>query len=87
MSVKFVLSEGSATDYLFAKALIADAAADKLLADKAYDTDGIRSFGGFLWECAPLSRQRLTVRSNCLLTVICTVIGHLVENCFLDFKR
>ena len=43
MPVKFVLSEGSAADCLFAEALIADTTADKLLADKVYDTDTIRN--------------------------------------------
>ena len=72
MSVKFVLSEGGAADCLFAEALIADTTADKLLADKAYDTDAIRNLAISLgWML--LSRQRPTVRSNCLLTVTCTV--------------
>ena len=43
MPVKFVLSEGSVADCLFAEALIADTTADKLLTDKAYDTDVIRN--------------------------------------------
>ena len=38
MPVKFVLSEGSVADCLFAEALIADTTADK-----AYDTDTIRN--------------------------------------------
>ena len=43
MPVKFVSSEGSVADCLFAEALIADTTADKLLTDKAYDTDVIRN--------------------------------------------
>ena len=59
MPVKFVLSEGGAADCLFAEALIADTTADKLLADKAYDTDAIRNLAISLGDgcCYPTKDQ------------------------------
>ena len=72
MPVKFVLSEGSAADCLFAEPLIADTIADKLLADKAYDTDAIRNLAISLGMDAVIP-PKPNVRSNCLLTVTCTV--------------
>ncbi|OSI17658.1 hypothetical protein BWD09_05055 [Neisseria dentiae] len=71
IAVKFVLSEGSVADCLFAEALIADTAADKLLADKAYDTDAIRNLAVSL-EIDTVVLLKINQRNNCFLT---TVIG------------
>lgn len=81
MPVKFVLSEGSAADCLFAETLIADTAADNLLADKAYDTDAIRNLAASLGMDAVIPPK--ANRKELLLYRY----RHLVENRFLDFKR
>ena len=86
MPVKFVLSEGGAADCLFAEALIADTTADKLLADKAYDTDAIRNLAISLGMDAvipPKTNRKKQLFFDCYLYRY----RHLVENRFLDFKR
>ena len=72
MPVKFVLSEGGTADCLFAEALIADTTADKLLADKAYDTDTIRNLAVSLGMDAVIP-PKANRKKHCLLTVTCTV--------------
>ena len=86
MPVKFVLSEGGAADCLFAEALIADATADKLLADKAYDIDAIRNLAISLGMDAvipPKTNRKKQLSFDRYLYRY----RHLVENRFLDFKR
>lgn len=86
MPVKFVLSEGGAADCLFAEALIADTTADKLLADKAYDTDAIRNLAISLGMDAvipPKANRKKQLSFDRYLYRY----RHLVENRFLDFKR
>ena len=86
MPVKFVLSEGGAADCLFAEALIADTTADKLLADKAYDTDAIRNLAISLGMDAvipPKTNRKKQLSFDRYLYRY----RHLVENRFLDFKR
>ena len=82
MPVKFVLSEGGAADCLFAEALIADTTADKLLADKAYDTDAIRNLAISLGMDAVIPPK-----ANRKKQLSFDRYRHLVENRFLDFKR
>ena len=81
MPVKFVLSEGSAADCLFAEALIADTTADK-----AYDTDTIRNLAISLGMDAvipPKTNRKKQLSFDRYLYRY----RHLVENRFLDFKR
>jgi len=86
MPVKFVLSEGGAADCLFAEALIADTAADKLLADKAYNTNAIRNLAVSLGMDAvipPKTNRKKQLSFDRYLYRY----RHLVENRFLDFNR
>ena len=71
---------------MFAEALIADTTADKLLADKAYDTDAIRNLAISLGMDAvipPKTNRKKQLSFDCSLYRY----RHLVENRFLDFKR
>lgn len=86
MPVKFVLSEGSAADCLFAEALIADTAAGKLLADKAYDTDAIRNLAALLGMDAVIP-PKANRKEQLPFDRYLYRYRHLVENRFLDFKR
>lgn len=86
MPVKFVLSEGSAADCLFAQTLIADTAADKLLADKAYDTDTIRNLAVSLGMDAVIP-PKANRKERLPFDRYLYRYRHLVENRFLDFKR
>ena len=86
MPVKFVLSEGGAADCLFAEELIADTTADRLLADKGYDTDAIRNLAVSLGMDAvilPKGNRKDQLPFDRYLYRY----RHLVENRFLDFKR
>ena len=79
-------SEGSAADCLFAEPLIADTIADKLLTDKAYDTDAIRNLAISLGMDAvipPKTNRKKQLSFDRYLYRY----RHLVENRFLDFKR
>ena len=86
MPVKFVLSEGGAADCLFAEALIADTTADKLLADKAYDTDAIRNLAISLGMDAVIP-PKANRKKQLFFDRYLYRYRHLVENRFLDFKR
>ena len=86
MPVKFVLSEGGAADCLFAEALIADTTADKLLTDKAYDTDVIRNLAVSLGMDAVIP-PKVNRKKQLSFDRYLYRYRHLVENRFLDFKR
>ena len=86
MPVKFVLSEGGAADCLFAEALIADTIADKLLADKAYDTDAIRNLAISLGMDAVLP-PKTNRKKQLSFDRYLYRYRHLVENRFLAFTR
>ena len=86
MPVKFVSSEGSAADCLFAEPLIADTIADKLLTDKAYDTDAIRNLAISLGMDAVIP-PKVNRKKQLSFDRYLYRYRHLVENRFLDFKR
>ncbi len=86
MPVNFVLSEGSAADCLFAEELIADTAADKLLADKAYDSDAIRNLAASLGMDAVIP-PKANRKGQLPFDRHLYRYRHMVENRFLDFKR
>ena len=86
MPVRLSLSEGTVTDCTQAHSLIADLAAQYLLADRGYDTNAIVAEAGArgMEPVIPPRSQRKEPRS-CDRALY--KLRHSVENAFLDFKQ
>ena len=86
MPVRIIVTDGTAADCTEAAALVAGINAQKLLADKAYDTDAIVAAAalGNMEAVIPPKRNRKQPRAFDQHTY---KHRHLVENAFLHIKR
>ena len=86
MPVRLSLTEGTVADCTQASDLIADLAADYLLADRAYDTDAIiaAALARGMEPVIPPKRNRKELRDYDRYLY---KLRHLVENAVLEFKQ
>ena len=86
MPVRLSLTEGTVADYTQAHSLIADIAAEYLLADRGYDTNAVVAEAEAL-GMEPVIPPRSHRKEPRYYDRALYKLRHLVENSFLDFKQ
>ena len=86
MPVRISLTEGTVADYTQAHSLIADIAAEYLLADRGYDTNAVVAEAEAL-GMEPVIPPRSHRKEPRYYHRVLYKLRHLVENSFLDFKQ